>query len=230
VEVALSPAQDLVLAALDESGRAVAGASVFASEAPASAWASSPLSRGDRLAGLTDDAGELALKGETYGGRLAFVVTAGRTLGMVVLPMPEACDRPEDCRVVVSVAVPRPSAGVVVRRESGEPVAPRDLTLRRGGLPIPWSILTAVLFSNGLFVDEPASPLDLRVTSFLPDGLYSATIQRPKITPETSRDVKWVEVPIGSFSVPSLGRVELVERDGVPAKPPDAQAPRVAER
>jgi hypothetical protein len=87
-----------------------------------------------------------------------------------------------------------------------------------------------VLYSNGLFVDEPASLLDLRVTSFLPDGLYTATVQRPRITPETRRDVKWVEVPIGSFSVPSLGRVELVDRDGISTKPADVVAPRVAGR
>ena len=60
VEVALEPSQDLVLAAMDENGRGVAGASVFASDAPASAWASSG-ARGIRpvARGLTDDAGEL---------------------------------------------------------------------------------------------------------------------------------------------------------------------------
>ena len=69
---------------------------------------------------------------------------------MGILPTPEACDRPDDCRVVVTLAAPRPSGGVVVRAESGDAIDPWELTIRRGGYPLSWSILTAVLHANGL--------------------------------------------------------------------------------
>jgi hypothetical protein len=149
--------------------------------------------------------------GEAYGGRLVFVVAPGRALGMRLLPAPASCARPEDCRVVVSVPAPRPSAGVVVRSESGEAIQPQDLTIRRGGLPIPWPVLTAVLQVNGFDVNASASPLDLRIDGLLPEGAYSVTLRRDRTDPGTKRR-SWWDTALGTFTVPSLERVELVER------------------
>lgn len=218
VDVALEPSRDLVLLSLNESGRPVSGASVFAPNGPLLGYGASGRQSEIPLAGLTNDEGELLLKGESYGGRLVFVVASGRTLGMRQLPTPEACDRPEDCRVAVSVTVPRPSGGVLVRSESGDAIVAWDLTIRRGGLPLPWPVLTAVLTVNGLSVDGPASPLDLRVTGLLPEGVYSVTRRREKTDPQSKME-KWLDVPLGSFSVPALEHVELVDHDGAPQKP-----------
>ena len=65
----------------------------------------------------------------------------------------------------------------------------------RGGLPIPWPILTAVLYSNGIFVDEPASPLELRV-AVVPSGraLHGTTAQRRRHS-VTRKDVDVGRVP-----------------------------------
>jgi hypothetical protein len=211
VDVAVEPASDLVLSVVDEGGRPVPGASVFAPDGPLSGYGSSGRFGGVPLAGLTDDAGALPLEGEAYGGRLVFVVAPGRALGMRLLPAPASCDRPEDCRVVVGVAAPQTSAGVVVRSNSGEAIRPVDVAIRSGAFPLPWAVLTAVLQVNGLDVDAPASPLDLRIAGLLPEGAYSVALGRRKVDPQTKKEA-WVDVPLGSFSVPSLERVELVER------------------
>jgi hypothetical protein len=211
VDAALEPARDLVLSVVDEGRRPVPGASVFAPDGPLSGYGSSGRFGGVPLAGLTDDAGELSLEGEAYGGRLVFVVAPGRALAMRLLPAPASCDRPEDCRAVVGVAAPQPSAGVLVRSESGEEIRPVDLAIRSGPFPLPWAVLTAVLRVNGLDVDAPAPTLDLRVAGLLPGGVYSVALGRRKADPKTKKEI-WVDVPLGTFSVPSLERVELVER------------------
>ena len=229
VDVALEPSKDLVLAAVSESGRPVPGASVFSSEGPLLGYRSSGRQGRFPLVGLTDDAGELLLPGATWGGRPVFVVAPGCSLGMGVLPTPDACDRPDDCRVVVSLAAPRPSGGVVVRAESGEAIDPWSLTIRYGALPLPWSILAAILHANGLILQGASSPLDLTFAVFLPEGAYSVTRGREKADPRTKK-MEWIDVALGSFTVPSLEPVELVDRDGVSPKPANLAAPRVAER
>ncbi len=229
VDVSVESSQDLVVAVDDESGAPVAGVTAFAVNSPFSVAGGARMTGTVAAVGVTDAGGEIRLKGESYGGRTMFLVVSARALAITTLPMPSSCTQPDDCRVDVTARAPSTVAGVKIRNESGEPISRSALTVSRSGVPIPDRVLAAVLSANGLADDAPAMPLDLGVAAFLSDGVYAVATQHYVPEPATKKGV-WKSSVIGSFSVPSLERVELLDRDGASAKPAHVEVPHVAER
>lgn len=215
VDVLVDGSQDLVLVTADEDDAPIAGAAVLILTSPLSFYSGPGRVGAVATAGSTDSQGEIRLSGDQYGGRPAFFIAPGRALGIETLPAPVSCDRAEDCRVRVRVRAPSVFAGLVVRSESGKPVSLDWLSFSRRGIPIPWQVLKDVLSANGLPVDAPSAPLDVRVASLLPEGGYSVTTMHRKPDPKTKRDV-WTPANVGSFTLPSLERIELVDADGPP--------------
>jgi hypothetical protein len=215
VDVLVDGSQDILLAAADESDAPVAGAAVLILTSPLSFYSSVGRMGAVATAGSTDSQGEIRLRGDRYGGRPAFLIAPGRALAMEILPAPTSCDRPEDCRVRVRVRAPAGFAGLVVRNESGKPLSPQQLSLARRGVPIPWQVLREVLSANGLAVDAPAVPLELRVAALLPEGGYVVTTVHLKPDPKTKKNM-WTLANVGSFTVPSLEKVELLDADAPP--------------
>lgn len=216
VDVLLEGSQDIVLAAVDEKDVPVAGAAVLILASPLSFYSGFGRVGAVATAGSTDSQGEIRLRGDRYGGRPAFVIAPGRALAMEILPAPTSCDRAEDCRVPVRVRAPSGFAGLVVRNESGKPLSPQGLSFSRRGIPIPWQVLKEVLSANGLPVDAPAVPLDVRVASLLPEGGYVVTTMHLKPDAKTKKDV-WTLANVGIFTIPSLERIELLDADGPPS-------------
>jgi hypothetical protein len=215
VDVLVKGSQDFVLVATDENDTPVAGAAVLILASPLSYYAGVGRGGAVATAGSTDSQGEISIRGDRYGGMPAFVIAPGRALAIEILPAPVSCDRAEDCRVRVALRAPSPFAGLVVRSESGKPVSLDWLWFSRRGIPIPWQVLKDVLSANGLPVDAPSTPLDVRVASLLPEGGYFVTTMHRKPDPKTKRDV-WTHANVGSFTLPSLERIELVDADGPP--------------
>jgi hypothetical protein len=216
VDVLLEGSQDIVLAAVDEKDVPVAGAAVLILASPLSFYSGFGRVGAVATAGSTDSQGEIRLRGDRYGGRPAFVIAPGRALAMEILPALTSCDRAEDCRVPVRVRAPSGFAGLVVRNESGKPLSPQGLSFSRRGIPIPWQVLKEVLSANGLPVDAPAVPLDVRVASLLPEGGYVVTTMHLKPDAKTKKDV-WTLANVGIFTIPSLERIELLDADGPPS-------------
>ncbi len=223
VDILVEGSQDLVLVATDESDVAVAGATVLILASPLTYYSSVGRMGAVVTVGSTDSQGELRLRGDRYGGRPAFVISPGRALAMELLPTPTSCEHAEDCRMPVRVRAPSVFAGLVVRRESGKPLPPQFLSFSRRGIPIPWDVLKEVLSANGLTVDAPAMPLDVRVASFLPEGAYAVTTYHMKLDPKTKKNVLTFAT-VGSFNIPSLEKIELLDADG----PPPANAREAA--
>ena len=132
--------------------------------------------------------------------------------------MPSSCEQPADCRVDVLIRRPSAFAGLSIRTESGSPVYRVRLTFRRRNIPVPLLVLNAALALNGLTPVRGGSPLEVSEAAYLPDGTYSVTTWH-LATDEATKKNRAVKTSLGSFSVPSLQRVELVDRDGPPQKP-----------
>ncbi len=148
---------------------------------------------------------------------------------MALVPSPAACDGPEDCRLVVTVQRSSAFAGLTLRNESGKPIALPYVTFLRDGIPVPNQVLAAALAVNGIAPEADAMPIDVRRAAYLPQGRYTVTTPHAAVDSGTKKEV-WTAAVVGSFSVPSFERVELVDRDGVSTKPANAVAPRSAER
>jgi hypothetical protein len=209
-DVLLEESRDLVLLATGDDGNPVAGARIFVS--------GSSRMRGIQTAGTTDNQGECRLRGDEYGGGTAYVIGVGRALAIRVLPSPASCDPPENCRVPVLLLNPFPFAGLAIRNESGKPLSLDDLGFFRNGISIPGWILKTMMSANGLPADMPAVPLEVSIPSFFPPGRYVITVGRQKLDPKT-RKLAWTDVALGTFNVPSLEKIELLDPDGpLPAK------------
>jgi hypothetical protein len=148
---------------------------------------------------------------------------------MAFVPSPTSCDLPEDCRLVVTVRRPSAFAGLTLRNESGKPIDLPYVTFLRDGIPFPNQVLAAALAANGIAPEAAATPIDVRRAAFLPEGRYTVTTPHAATDPTTGKDV-WKIAVAGDFTVPSLERVELVDRDGVSPRPADLAAHRVAAR
>jgi len=218
VEIALDPSTDLVLALRDEEGKPVAGAAGLALDAPLGYYTGEGPDATPTRLGLSDESGQLRVAGENFGGKPVFLLAPGRAVALVELPMPSSCEQPADCRVDVLIRRPSAFAGLSIRTESGSPVYRVRLTFRRGNIPVPLLVLNAALALNGLTPVRGGSPLEVSEAAYLPDGTYSVTTWH-LATDEATKKNRAVKTSLGSFSVPSLQRVELVDRDGPPQKP-----------
>jgi hypothetical protein len=210
LDVLVDSSRDLILAALDEGGSPVSDAIVLVS---AAASATYPLVNMGTQAGTTDGQGEIVLHGEEFAGMAAYLVAPGRALATVVLPA--SCDSPESCRIPVIVHAPPAFAGLVVRKESGKASNPWFLSFTREGITIPWNVMQEVLSANGIAMDAPANPIEIHAAGLLPEGTYVVTVphRRPDSRATTP---EWTAATIGTFNVPSVERVELLDSDGVP--------------
>jgi hypothetical protein len=218
VEMVLDPSKEIILAAADESGRPVAGARALVLAGPLVSYMGIGMSGSVLRLGPTDDTGELRLDGERCGGHPIFIVSPGAAIAIARVPTPSSCDRTEDCRLPVSLRRPSPFAGLTLKNESGRPLLPSYFTILRDGIPVASQVLAAALAANGLPVDASAWPLDVRAAAFLPEGTYAVTTPRAAPDPKTGKDV-FRSALVGTFTVPSLERVELVDHDGAPQKP-----------
>lgn len=224
VETFLDPSKEIVLAVSDESGRPVEGARAVALVGPLESYMGIGMAGAVTRLGPSSLEGEIRLEGEKVGGRPIFVVSRGSAIAQAFVPSPSSCDRPEDCRLPVTLRRPSGFAGLTVRNESGRAAADYDYVVVRGGVPFPYQVLRAALEANGLGPDGSAASLDLRGAALLPEGTFSLT------TPRATTKGSFTSEIVGTFTVPSLERVELVDRDGVSPKPSNLAAPRVAER
>jgi hypothetical protein len=168
--------------------------------------------------GATNGDGEIPLEGEKYGGHPIFVVSSGHSIAFAVVPTPSSCDRPEDCRLPVTLRRPSAFAGLTIRNESGQKMQDYDYVVMRGGVPFPYPVLRAALEANGGAPEVAAVPLEVRGAAFLPEGAYALTTPRQARDPITKKDA-WKPEIVGTFTLPSLTRVELLDRDGAIAKP-----------
>ncbi len=229
IETSLDPSKEIVLAAVDDGGRPVEGAGAFVLTGPLASYMGVGMAGTVARAGATDEAGEMRLAGEAYGGHPIFLVAPGRAIAMALVPSPASCDRPEDCRLVVTVRRPSAFAGLTLRNESGKPIALPYVTFLLDGIPVPNQVLAAALAVNGIAPEADAMPIVVRRAAFLPPGRYTVSTPHAAVDSGTKKEV-WTAAVVGFFFVPSFEPVELVDRDGVSTKPGDAVAPRVAER
>ena len=218
VETFLDPSKEIVLAVTDDGGRPVAGARAIVLAGPLESYMGIGMAGSVLRLGPTDDAGELRLDGERCGGHPLFVVSPGAAIAVALVPTPSACERPEDCRLPVTLRRPAAFAGLAIRNESGRPMLPGYFTFLRDGIPVASQVLSAALAVNGLPPDASASPLEVRIAAFLPEGKYVVTTPRAAADPKTGKDVFRTAL-VGTFAIPSLEHVELVDHDGPPQKP-----------
>ena len=213
VETSLDPSKEIVLAVSDESGRPVEGARAVALVGPLESYMGIGWAGAVARLGPSSPEGEIRLEGEKLGGRPIFVVSRGSSISQAFVPSPSSCDRPEDCRLPVTLRRPSGFAGLTVRIESGRAAADHDYVVVRSGVPFPYQVLRAALEANGLGPDGSAASLDLRGAALLPEGTYSLT------TPRATTKGSFTSEIVGTFTVPSLVRVELVDHDGAPRNP-----------
>ncbi len=159
-----------MLAAVDDGGRPVEGARAFVLTGPLASYMGVGMAGTVARAGATDEAGEMRLEGETYGGHPILLVAPGRAIAMALVPSPASCDRPEDCRLVVTVRRPSAFAGLTLRNESGKPIALPYVTFLLDGIPVPNQVLAAALAVNGIAPEADAMPIVVRRAAFLPPG------------------------------------------------------------
>lgn len=95
---------------------------------------------------------------------------------------------------------------------------PGYFTFLRDGIPVASQVLSAALAANGLPPDASASPLEVRAAVFLPEGKYVVMTPRAAQDPKTGKDV-FRQALVGTFTVPSLEHVELIDHDNAPQKP-----------
>ena len=150
VETVLDPSKGITLVTVDEGGRPVAGARALVLAGPLTSYMGIGMSGSVLRLGPTDDAGELRLDGELCGGHPIFVVSPGAAIAFSMVPTPSACDRPEDCRMPMSLRRPSRFAGLTLKNESGRPLDPAYFTFLRDGIPIASQVLAAALAANGL--------------------------------------------------------------------------------